>query len=145
MMNQFMDIALEQARRALVKGEVPVGAVIVRQGEVISQAHNEAQFSGDMRAHAEMRAIDEALGLLGKRRLAECEIYVTLEPCPMCAWAIRLSRIKRVIYGAADYEYGACGSVYNFSPSGEGVFTLGGIRERECADLLKEFFRTKRE
>jgi len=142
----FMDQALELAREAAAEGEVPVGCVVVRRGEIVGRGRNRREKDKSALAHAEIEAIDEACRNLGGWRLWECELYVTLEPCPMCAGAIINARIPRVIYGAADKKCGAAGSVcslfsmeFNHHPTVE-----KGIREEECAALLTEFFQQLR-
>ena len=146
----FMELALEQARLAAQDGEVPVGAVIVRNGKVIAVGRNRRESAKNALAHAEAEAISAACKALGGWRLPGCELFVTLEPCPMCAGAIINSRIERVVFGAYDAKAGSCGSVtdlfslsYNHKPS-----LTGGVMEEECAALLSEFFkelRAKRE
>ena len=139
---QFMDAALELARQAAADGEVPVGCVIVRRGEIVGRGRNRRETDKTALGHAEIEAISDACRNLGGWRLWDCTLYVTLEPCPMCAGAIVNARIPRVVYGASDAKNGACGSVcdlfsmdFNHHPTGE-----KGIREEECAALLSEFF-----
>ena len=138
----LMGVALEEARAALALGEVPVGAVVVRRGEVVAAAHNLRETEKNAAAHAELLAISQACQVLGGWRLWECELFVTLEPCPMCAGAIINSRLRRVVYGARDAKAGCCGSVtdlfalpFNHTPQ-----VQGGLRGEECAALLGEFF-----
>lgn len=134
-----MKRAIEQA--CLAGGEIPVGAVIVKDGEVIAQAFNRKEEFNDVTAHAEILAIREAAQKLKRWRLDDCEMYVTLEPCPMCAWAIVNSRIKTVYFGSYDMNYGALGSkidVRTLANSKLKVF--GGIMEQECDELLKNYF-----
>ena len=142
----FMDMALELAREAAAEGEVPVGCVIVRGDEVVGQGRNRREGDKSALAHAEIEAIGEACRNLGGWRLWECTLYVTLEPCPMCAGAIINARIPRVVYGAGDVKCGACGGVcslfdmaFNHHPTVE-----RGIREEECGALLTEFFKNLR-
>ena len=142
----FMQEALALAREAAAEGEVPVGAVIVREGKVIGTGRNRRETARNALAHAELEAIDEACRTAGGWRLFGAELYVTLEPCPMCAGAIINARIDRVYYGAADPKAGSCGSLtdlfalpYNHRP----VWTAGVLRE-ECADRLTAFFRSLR-
>ena len=142
----FMDQALELAREAAAEGEVPVGCVVVRRGQIVGRGRNRREKDKSALAHAEIEAIGEACRNLGGWRLWECELYVTLEPCPMCAGAIINARIPRVIYGASDKKCGAAGSVcslfameFNHHPTVE-----KGIREEECAALLTEFFQQLR-
>lgn len=143
---QHMQQALDEARKALETGEVPVGAAVVCGNEVIALAHNEREATGDPTAHAEVLAIRRAAKKLGRRRLTGCTLYVTLEPCPMCAGAIWNARISRVVYGAKDSRAGAMGSVFamqsypvNWKPQVD-----SGVRERECRTVLQTFFRARR-
>ncbi len=138
----FMGEALALARQAMECGEVPVGCVIVRQGQIVGRGRNRREGDKSALAHAEIEAIADACRNLGGWRLWECTMYVTLEPCPMCAGAIVNARIPRVVYGAKDEKAGSCGSVcdlfsfaYNHHPQVE-----SGLRQEECAQLLKEFF-----
>ena len=142
----FMDEALVLAKEAAEEGEVPVGCVIVRRGEIVGRGRNRRETDKSALAHAEMEAINEACRNLGGWRLWECTLYVTLEPCPMCAGAIINARIPRVVYGASDRKCGAARSVcnlfsmeFNHHPTVE-----SGIREAECAALLTEFFQKLR-
>ena len=142
----FMDEALALAKEAAAEGEVPVGCVIVRKGQIVGRGRNRREKDKTALAHAEIEAIHEACQKLGGWRLWECTLYVTLEPCPMCAGAIINSRIPRVVYGASDKKFGACGSVcslfsmeFNHHPAVE-----KGIREAECSALLTEFFQNLR-
>ena len=142
----FMDQALLLAREAAAEGEVPVGCVIVRGDEIVGRGRNRREKDKTALAHAEIEAIGEACRNLGGWRLWECTLYVTLEPCPMCAGAIINARIPRVVYGARDEKSGACGSVcdlfnmdFNHHPKVE-----TGLREEECAALLTEFFQNLR-
>ncbi len=142
----FMEKALELAREAAAEGEVPVGCVIVRKGEIVATGRNRRETDKNALGHAELQAIDAACRKLGGWRLWECTLYVTLEPCPMCAGAIVNARIPRVVYGAADSKCGACGSVcdlfsmnFNHHPRVE-----AGVLEAQCGELLKEFFQNLR-
>jgi len=142
----YMDEALALAREAAAEGEVPVGCVIVCNGTVVGRGRNRRETGKSALGHAEIEAIDAACRTLGGWRLWECTLYVTLEPCPMCAGAILGARIPRVVYGASDKKYGACGSVcdlfsmnFNHHPLVE-----KGIREDQCAQLLTEFFQNLR-
>ena len=139
---RFMDEALALAREAFADGEVPVGCVIVRRGEIVGRGRNRREKDKSALAHAEVEAIGEACRVLGGWRLWECTLYVTLEPCPMCAGAIINARIPRVVYGASDRKAGSCGSVcnlfsmaYNHHPQ-----VVSGVCEDEAAALLSEFF-----
>ena len=142
----YMLAALELAREAAADGEVPVGCVIVRRGEIVGRGRNRREKMRNALCHAELEAIHDACTNLGGWRLWECDLYVTLEPCPMCAGAIINARIPRVVYGAADAKAGCCGSVcdlfameFNHHPTVE-----RGVMEEECAELLQEFFRELR-
>ena len=142
----YMDAALALAREAAAEGEVPVGCVIVCKGQIVGRGRNRRESDKSALAHAEIEAIRQACATLGGWRLWECTLYVTLEPCPMCAGAIVNARIPRVVYGASDSKCGACGSVcdlfsmaFNHHPQVE-----KGIREDACAQLLKAFFQDLR-
>lgn len=140
--------ALRQAKRAALLGEMPVGAVIVRDGEIISRAYNRRETKKNALYHAEITAIDRACKKLGGWRLPRCEMYVTLEPCPMCAGAILNSRIEHIYYGASDEKSGCCGSKINLLDMNLCNYTVtvtGGILENECRDIIKKFFRNLRE
>lgn len=147
MMYDHMKMALEIAREASGSGEIPVGAVIVRSGCVVSSKGNECEQRHDPTAHAETLAIRDACAKLGTGSLRGCELYVTLEPCPMCAGAIVSSGISKLVFGAYDTEYGACGSVWNIPahPCGGGIEVYGGIMEAECTALLRDFFSELRQ
>lgn len=143
----YMKLALTEAKKAFELGEVPVGAVIVQDDIVISSAYNLREIEKMATAHAEILAIQKACKNLGGWRLPRCTLYVTLEPCPMCAGAIINSRIDRVVFGAYDFKAGSCDSIvnlfdidYNHKP-----IVIGGVLEDECVDLLKSFFKTLRE
>ena len=136
-----MKRAIEFLRRNILSSEIPVAAIVVKDGQVISAACNRKEAENDVTSHAEILAIREAAQKLCRWRLEDCEIYVTLEPCPMCAWAILQSRLKTVYFGSYDLKYGAFGSVIdlrNFSDTKLKVY--GGICEKECDEILKEFF-----
>ncbi len=139
---KFMAAALTLARRAAREGEVPVGCVVVRNGEIVGRGRNRRETGKCATAHAEIRAIENACKRLGGWRLWECELYVTLEPCPMCAGAIVNSRIRRVVYGAPDPKAGAAGSVFNLFdyPLNHRPELVWGVLEEECAGELKKFF-----
>lgn len=142
----YMGLALREAHRAARREEAPIGAVIVWEGHVIARACNDREASKNALGHAELLAIDKACRRLGGWRLPGCTLYVTLEPCPMCAGAIINSRIERVVYGAADPKAGCCGSVTDlFSlPFNHRPAVTGGVRREECAALLTAFFRQLR-
>ena len=142
----YMEQALALARQAAREGEVPVGCVIVRKGEIVGRGRNRRETDKSALAHAELEAIAQANQALGGWRLWDCTLYVTLEPCPMCAGAILNARIPRVVYGARDEKYGACRSVcslfdmnFNHHPTVE-----GGVLEQEAAGLMQDFFRQLR-
>ena len=145
---EFMREALELARLAADMGEIPVGALVVdsNSGEVIAKAHNLRENNKLATAHAEILAIEEACRKRGSWRLHGCTLYVTLEPCPMCAGAIVNSRIDRVVWGADDMVAGCCGSVINFNsyPFNHAFDMSSGVCEDECKAILQEFFKTKR-
>ena len=143
---KFMAAALELARQSAREGEVPVGCVIVRRGEIVGSGRNRREAGKSALAHAEIEAIAQANAALGGWRLWECTLYVTLEPCPMCAGAIINARIPRVVYAASDAKFGACRSVcslfdmpFNHHPQVE-----AGVMEREAADLMRDFFQNLR-
>ena len=143
----FMRAALELAKEAAYQGEVPVGAVIVRNGEIVSGGRNRRESNKNALCHAEIEAIDNACRKLGGWRLWECEMFVTLEPCPMCAGAIINSRLKKVTYGAKDSKNGAVESVVKMfeMPFTHKPQTESGVLEDECAAVLSDFFRTLRQ
>lgn len=143
----YMKKALDEARLALLKGEVPIGAVIIKDGNVIAAAHNLRETDRSAVAHAELLAIERACRAVGGWRLSGCTLYVTLEPCPMCAGAIINSRIDRVVFGSRDEKAGACGSVMNLFAAdfNHRPAITAGVLEEECAALLKEFFVKLRE
>jgi len=143
----FMDLALKTAEKAGNSGEVPIGCVIVRDGEVIAATSNRTLTDRDPTAHAEMLAIKQATALIGSERLIDCDLYVTLEPCTMCAGAISLARIRRLYYGAADPKGGAVESGVRFfaQPTCHHVPEVySAVGEREAAGLLREFFKARR-
>ncbi len=143
---QFLQEALKNAHLAAAKGEVPVGAVIVRNNELITSGYNLKETLNDCTAHAELLAIKQAQSVLGNWRLTGCTLYATLEPCPMCMGAILHARIDKVVYGAKDLKWGACGTQIDLSCPGrfnhytESVF----IETPECSDILTDFFRKRR-
>jgi len=146
-MASFMDMALEEARAAGARGEVPVGCVIVRDGAVAARAGNRTLADRDPTAHAEIIAIRAAAGLLGSERLDACDLYVTLEPCGMCAGAVAFARVRRLYYGAADPKGGAVDNGVKFFASPtchHRPEVYGGLAEAEASALLKEFFRERR-
>lgn len=144
-MTNFMKIALSEAQKARDLDEVPVGAVIVRDGVVIASGYNLRESEKDATMHAEIVAIKQACRELGDWRLEGCDIYVTLEPCPMCMGAILNSRISRVYYGAYDHRGGACGSKYDLrSGYNHTPEVTGGVYNEQCAEILSDYFREKR-
>lgn len=146
-MNSFMEEALLLAKQSFDEGEVPVGAVVVKDGEIVGRGRNRRENGKNALFHAEISAIDEACRNLGGWRLWQCEMYVTLEPCPMCAGAIINSRIKKVTFGAYDKKAGSFGSVVDFNdlPYNHKPQIEGGIDEKECSELLSLFFEQLRE
>ena len=143
----FMERALNQAKVAYKKGEVPVGAVVVKDGKVISRGYNLRETTNDPTAHAELLAMKKASKKLDSWRLSGCTLYVTLEPCPMCSGVIVNSRIDRVVFGAYDQKAGCCTTLYHlcnderFNHRSE---ILGGVMEEDCAKILSDFFKEKR-
>jgi tRNA(adenine34) deaminase len=145
--NEYMGLALEEARKAYAMGEVPIGAVLVLDGEVIAQGHNMRESWHDATAHAEVIVIREACKRLGRWRLSGATLYVTIEPCPMCAGALVMSRIDRLVYGSADYKAGAVESLFNVVQNpglNHSIAVTAGVRAEECAGIMKEFFRERR-
>lgn len=142
----YMSEALKEAALAAEHGDVPVGAVVVCDGKIIAKAHNEREKNGMATAHAELLAIEEACRVKGSWRLSDCTLYVTLEPCPMCAGAIVNSRLGKVVFGAKDAKAGALGSLIDLKnyPLNHKPQCLSGVMERECADILRIFFAKKR-
>lgn len=142
----FMDQAIELAKEAAKEGEVPVGAVVVIDGRIVGRGRNRRETDKNALAHAEIEAINEACKTLGGWRLWQCDMYVTLEPCPMCTGAIINSRIKRLVYGASDSKAGSCGSIVNlFSlPYNHKPEVISGLKQEECAALLSDFFKRLR-
>ena len=144
---KFMKIALNEAKKALNNDEVPIGAVIVKDGEVIAKSYNKRNKKGIATAHAEINAINTACKKLGDWRLDSCDIYVTLEPCPMCAGAILNSRIRKVYFGAYEQKSGAVLSNYKIlfgNSLNHNAEVEGGVLEEECSKILKDFFKSKR-
>jgi tRNA(adenine34) deaminase len=147
----FMRLALEQAQLAVRHDDTPVGAVVVHDGEVIATGHNERELREDPTAHAETLALRAAAAHLRSWRVLASTLYVTLEPCAMCAGAIVLARVPRVVYGASDPKAGAAGSaldvlgVHGRGPLNHRPEVIGGVLEHECGELLREFFRARRE
>lgn len=144
---QAMTVALDEARAALDHGDVPVGAVVVRGGEVLARRHNERELTGDPTAHAEVLALRDAAAALGTWRLDDCTLYVTLEPCVMCAGALLNARVGRLVYGAADLKAGATASLYNVCADprlNHNPPVIHGVLAEPAAELLSTFFAAKR-
>lgn len=144
---KFMLEAMELAKKSALEGEVPVGAVVVKDGEIVGTGRNRRELGKNALYHAELEAIDNACKKLGGWRLWQCDLYVTLEPCPMCAGAIINSRIKRVVFGASDGKAGSFGSVVDFNeiPYNHKPEVVGGVMGDECSYLLTEFFSNLRQ
>ncbi len=144
----FMQLALEEAKTAMLKNEVPVGCVIVDfEGNILSRAHNKVETNNDATSHAEILAIQAASKFAGDWRLVQSTLYVTLEPCLMCAGAAILSRVKRIVYGCPDFRHGACGSlmdVFSVDHPIHKVEIAGGLLAQEASALLKQFFQERR-
>lgn len=145
-MNEFMSKALELAQISFSEGEIPVGAVVVKGDEIVGTGRNRREYGKNALYHAELEAIDNACKKLGGWRLWQCDLYVTLEPCPMCAGAIINSRIKKVYFGAYDTKAGSFGSIINFNdiPYNHKPEIIGGIMEKECSQILTDFFKQLR-
>lgn len=142
-MNKYMQIALDKAHNS--GADVPVGALIVKNEQILSISSNKREKNSDISAHAEILAIQEASQKIGNWRLEDCELYVTLEPCPMCAWAILQSRIKTVYFGSYDLKYGALGSKIDLRTlSDSKLNVIGGIMEKECDNVINEFWQQRR-
>lgn len=144
---RFMALALQQAERAYEEEEVPVGAVVVHEGRVVGRGYNQIERLSDPTAHAEILAITAAANTLGTRRLEGCTLYVTLEPCPMCAGAIVLARIPVLVFGSYDPKAGACGTLYNIVEDrrlNHTVHVVPGVLDHQCSSLLKSFFGSLR-
>ena len=143
----YMQLALEEARLAAAEGEIPVGAVIVKDGEIIARAHNRRENDHDPTAHAEMLCMRQAASVLGDWRLRGCTLYVTLEPCPMCAGAMVMSQLTDCVFGAADEKQGCCGNVYDLpgdpALAGQTKWQSGVLAE-ECAEMMRSFFHNRR-
>ncbi len=145
---QWMDLALAEARQALDHDDVPVGAVVVRGGELIASRHNERELTGDPTGHAEVLALRDAAAAVGSWHLTNCTLYVTLEPCVMCGGALVNARAQRLVYGAADMAAGACLSLYNVCGDPRLNHQLDitvGVRADECSELLTSFFARLRQ
>lgn len=139
--------ALKEAGLAAGEGEVPVGCVIVHEGRVVGRAHNQRERLNDPTAHAEMIAVTQAAAALESWRLTGCTVYVTIEPCPMCAGALVLARVPRLVFGATDEKAGACGTLYDITTDdrlNHRIEVTGGVLADEAAGLLRDFFRQRR-
>ena len=144
---RYMREALGEAGAAAERGEVPIGAVVVREERIIGRGHNQRELLRDPTAHAEMLAITAAAEAVGDWRLSDCALYVTLEPCPMCAGAMVLARLGRLVFGARDPKAGACGTLYEITSDARLnhiVPTTGGVLAEECGRMLTEFFEAQR-
>lgn len=144
----FMREALKQAEIAYGRDEVPVGAVIIYEGKIIARAHNQVEMLKDPTAHAEMLAITQAASALTSKWLKDCFLYVTIEPCSMCAGALVLARVKKIIFGAADPKTGACGSISNIvqhEKLNHSIEVQTGILTNECSGIISDFFKKKRQ
>lgn len=142
-----MRFAFREAERAFENDEVPIGCIIVKDGIIIGKGHNQTEQLNDPTAHAEMIAITSACATLENKFLTGCTLYVTLEPCPMCAGAIVNSRVERIVFGAHDPKAGAAGTLYNITEDerlNHRAQTLGGVLDAECSTILKEYFKKKR-
>ncbi len=145
---EWMKLALEEARQAAREGEIPVGAVIVKDGQVLARAHNQREADHDPTAHAEMLCLRQAARALGDWRLRGCTLYVTLEPCPMCSGAMLMAQLTDCVYGAQDERQGCCGSVYDLpgDPALSGTTRWqSGVMAEECGQMMSDFFARRRE
>lgn len=145
MINDFMEAAIQEALKADV--DIPVGAVVVRHGKIIAEAYNTREKDNDVTSHAEILAIRQAAKVLDNWRLEDCDLYVTLEPCPMCGWAILQSRIRNLYFGSYDVNYGVFSSKIDLRKlaAGSKLKVYGGIKEKECDSLLRSFFKKIRD
>lgn len=145
---RYMKQALQLAQRAADEDEIPVGAVVVQNNQIIGKGYNQTERLNDTTAHAEMIAVTSACGTLGQKYLKNCTLYVTLEPCPMCAGALVWSKIDRVVFGTGDESAGACGSVFNLAENeklNHRIEIIQGVLEDDCSRILKNFFEVKRD
>ena len=143
-----MEAALAEAKKALAEGEIPVGAALIRDGEILWADHNRREQLHDPTAHAEMLCLRGGAGKKGDWRMEDCTLYVTLEPCPMCAGAMLMSRVGKCVFGAADPEKGCCGSIYDLPADpalGGDTRWQAGVMETECRAMLEAFFRKRRQ
>jgi len=142
-----MEKAIELAKKATSFNEIPVGCIVVLNDEIIASSHNETEKNKNACQHAEIICIEKATKHISSKYLIDCDLYVTLEPCPMCAAAILLSKMRNVYFGAYDLQFGACGSVYDITGDGRmnhKCYTFGGVMENESKDLLTDFFQQRR-
>ncbi len=145
--NYYMGLALDEARKAYEIGEIPIGAVLVMKDEVVAKGHNMREIWHDATAHAEMIVIRESCQKLKRWRLTGATLYVTIEPCPMCAGALVMSRIDRLVYGSSDYKAGAVESIFNIVQNdalNHSMVVASGVRSDECAEIMRDFFRSRR-
>lgn len=143
----FMEFALEEAKKSLKHNDIPIGCVITINNEIISKAHNMVEKLKNSNAHAEILSINKAIKIFGEKYLTNATLYSTLEPCPMCAGAIVLAKIKRVVFGAYDLNAGACGSVLNIVHNknlNHRAEIISGVMQSECSELISDFFKTIR-
>lgn len=140
-MKEYIDLAYEEAKKAYNEGEVPVGCVIIKNDEIIAKAHNKTIATLDKTAHAEMLALKKAREVLKSSVLEDCELYVTMEPCPMCAYSMLNMGIRKVVFGAIDENFGSFGSYINLASKFKNVQVYGGIKEEKCEQILKKFFK----
>lgn len=138
----FMNLALTEARKALAQDEIPIGAIVVCDGNIVGRGHNMTETLNDVTAHAEMMAVTSASQTLGGKYLTDCTLYVTVEPCLMCAGAIAWAQVKRIVYGASDIKRGY--STYTARPFHPRATVTGGVLEDECSQLMKDFFAKRR-
>lgn len=145
--HKYMRYALNLAKTAYHENEIPVGALVVRENQIVGKGYNQTEMLNDPTAHAEMIAISSACSTLDSKYLVDCTLYVTLEPCPMCAGALVWSKIDRIVFGAMDPKSGACGTLFNIASSkklNSSAEIIQGIMESECSELLKKFFKERR-
>ncbi len=140
-MREYMKLAYEEAKKAYYEGEVPVGCVIIRDDDVIAKAHNMTIALNNKTAHAEMLAVEQVRKHLKSSVLNGCELYVTMEPCPMCAYAILNMGIRKIVFGASDEKFGSLGSYINLASKFKNAEVYGGIYEEKCEKILKDFFK----
>lgn len=144
---KFMREALKEAKKAQLKDEVPIGAVVVQNGKIIARAYNTKNIKGNALQHAELIALNKATKKIGDWRLTDCDLYVTLEPCPMCAGACINTRVRSVYFGAYDKKAGCCGTLYNLPVDtrfNHRPIVVGGVLEKECSEILSNFFKNLR-